>query len=100
MVVTVFRCRLRPGAEEEYAQWLGRMSALAGTMAGHVAHKGFVAPDGERVAIVEFDSEEAQNVWARNAEHIEAKKKGRAEFYLEYRVQVCSQQYERKFSKP
>lgn len=90
MVVTVFRSRLKPGAQAEYAQWAGKMSALAKTMPGYVSHKGFVAEDGERVTIVEFESADALQAWSRHPEHVEAKRKGRADFYLDYRVQVCT----------
>jgi heme-degrading monooxygenase HmoA len=90
MIVTVFRSRVDPAAQEEYARWAKRMSELAVNMPGYVSHKGFTAPDGERVTIVEFESEEAQRAWAVHPEHVEAKKKGRADFYLEYRVQVCN----------
>ena len=89
MIVTVFRSRVNPEAQEEYARWAKRMSELAAKMPGYVSHKGFTAPDGERVTIVEFESEEGQRAWAMHPEHLEAKKKGRAGFYLEYRVQVC-----------
>jgi len=88
-IVTVFRSRVKPEAQQEYAQWAARISALARTMPGYVSHKGFVAEDGERVTIVEFASEETHRAWATHAEHMEAKKKGRASFYTEYRVQVC-----------
>ena len=99
MVVTVFRSRLKPSALPEYMQWAGRMSALAKTMPGYISHKGFVADDGERVTIVEFESEEAQRAWSAHAEHIEAKKKGRQDFYVEYKVQVCVLQKESAFPK-
>ncbi len=97
MIVTIFRSRLRPEAQEEYQQWAGRMSALARQMPGYVSHKGFVADDGERVTIVEFESEEAHRAWSAHPEHVEAKQKGRRDFYLEYRIQVCQVQRERAF---
>jgi heme-degrading monooxygenase HmoA len=74
------------------------MAALAKTMPGYISHKGFVAEDGERVTIVEFADEESQRVWATNLEHVEAKKKGRIDFYLEYKLQVCSVQRETAFT--
>jgi heme-degrading monooxygenase HmoA len=89
MILTVFRSRVIPEAQDEYARWAARMSELAQTMPGYVSHKGFTAPDGERVTIVEFESAETQRAWAVHPEHVEAKKKGRTAFYLEYRVQVC-----------
>ena len=94
MLITVFRSRVKPDAQEEYARWAARMSELARSMPGYVSHKGFVADDGERVTIVEFESEETQRAWAVHPEHVEAKQKGRRDFYLEYRVQVCAVQRE------
>jgi heme-degrading monooxygenase HmoA len=99
MIVTVFRSRLKPEAQQEYTQWANRMSELAKTMPGYISHKGFVAEDGERVTIVEFESEETQRAWSLNAEHAEAKKKGRRDFYSEYRLQVCSVQRDMVFPK-
>jgi heme-degrading monooxygenase HmoA len=90
MVLTVFRNRLRPENVGEYQAWIQRMSALAKTMPGYISHKAFTAEDGERVTIVEFESEEAQRGWATHLEHIDAQRKGRSDFYSEYRLQVCN----------
>jgi heme-degrading monooxygenase HmoA len=63
MVITVFRARVRPELQEEYVAWVARMRELASEMPGFISHKGFRADDGERVSIVEFESEEAQRAW-------------------------------------
>ena len=89
MIVTVFRSRVKPEVLQEYVQWAGRMSDLARKMPGYISHKGFAADDGERVTIVEFESEEAQRAWATHPDHLEAQRKGRKDFYSEFRVQVC-----------
>jgi heme-degrading monooxygenase HmoA len=89
MVVTVFRSRLRPEAQAEYLQWAPRMGELARRMPGYVSHKVFVAEDGERCTIVEFETEEAQRAWRMHPEHAQAQNKGRQEFYSEYRLQIC-----------
>jgi len=99
MIITVFRSRVKPEAEEEYTRWAARMSELARQIPGYISHKGFIADDGERVTIVEFESEEAQRVWSLHPEHVEAKKKGRSSFYLEYRIQICSVQRDNAFPK-
>jgi heme-degrading monooxygenase HmoA len=90
MIVTIFRSRLVPEATEEYPLVAERMSELALSIPGHVSHKTFTAEDGERVTIVEFATREAQQAWATHPDHIAAQKKGRTEFYSEYRLQVCS----------
>jgi heme-degrading monooxygenase HmoA len=91
MIVAIFRNRLRPEVEQEYGIWANRMSELAAAMPGYISHKGFIAQDGERVTLIEFESEEAMREWGRHSEHVQAKKKGRADFYSEYRVQICMQ---------
>jgi heme-degrading monooxygenase HmoA len=100
MFVTVFRSRLKADAEPEYVEWAARMSRLAMTIPGYVSHKGFVAPDGERVTIVEFATEEAQRAWGRHPDHVAAQKKGRKDFYAEYRLQVCRVERESVFPAP
>jgi len=90
MVLTVFRCRLREEARAEYMALASRMAALAETMPGFRSRKTFVAEDGERLVLVEFEDEESQRNWSLNAQHVAAKKKGREEFYSDYILQVCS----------
>jgi heme-degrading monooxygenase HmoA len=89
MIVTVFRSRLNAQSQDAYQQTALRMSALAKGVPGYVSHKGFTADDGERVTIVEFESEEGLRAWATHPEHVQAKKIGRSLFFTEYRVQVC-----------
>ena len=98
-IVTVFRSRVRADAQEEYGRLAAHISELASKMPGHISHKGFAAEDGERVTIVEFASEEAHRAWAVHAEHVAAKKKGRASFYAEFKIQVCAVQRESEFRR-
>lgn len=90
MILTVFRSRLREGNQSAYAEVAAQMDALARTMPGYIAHKGFVAEDGERLTLVEFADEESQRNWSANLYHAAAKKLGRSTFYYEYKLQVCS----------
>jgi heme-degrading monooxygenase HmoA len=90
MIVTVFRSRVKPELMKEYVEWAARMNELAKTMPGYVSHKGFTAEDGERCTIVEFASEEAHRAWAEHPAHREAQKLGRAQFYSEYSIHICT----------
>jgi heme-degrading monooxygenase HmoA len=90
VVVTIFRSRLRDDAGPEYGVWAERMEALAATMPGFVSFKTFRAEDGERVSIVEFESEKAAADWGRHPEHVEAQKLGRASFYEEFEIMTCA----------
>ena len=97
MMVVVFRSRLRPSVQEEYGPVAARMSELAATMPGHLAHKTFVAEDGERVTLVEFESTETMQAWRMHPEHVEAQRKGRRSFYSEFRLVVCEALRETNF---
>ncbi len=99
MPLTVFRSRLRSDAHDEYAEWAARMSALARSMPGYVSQKTFTAEDGERVTLVEFESEETHRDWARHPEHREAQRKGRDAFYQAYRIQICEVVRESSFAR-
>lgn len=89
-VVTVFRNRLRPENVAAYTEAADRIYALAATVPGLVDVKGFTADDGERVTLVTFADEATHDTWRRQADHVVAQGRGRAEFYSEYSLQVCS----------
>ena len=99
MIVTVFRSRLMPGLRDDYVALVNRMVELAATMPGYISHKGFFADDGERVTIVEFESEEAQRAWRMQPEHRDAQRKAREIYYSSYSVQVCEVKRESKFER-
>jgi len=95
-IVTVFRSRLRPD-HEGYESTADDMEAAARAMPGFVDFKTFVADDGERVSLVTFASREAHDAWRDDARHGAAQRRGRAEWYAAYRIQVCELVDERSF---
>jgi heme-degrading monooxygenase HmoA len=100
MILTVFRSRLKADVTAEYIELAGRISALAETMPGFRSRKAYVSDDGEKLTLVEFEDEESQINWSKNAEHLAAKQIGRQRFYSEYRIQVCSVVRESHFKSP
>jgi heme-degrading monooxygenase HmoA len=90
VIVTVFRARLREGIDFEALAAIGaRMAELAPTMPGFVSYKDFTSEDGEGVTLVEFDTLENQLAWRMHPEHQIAMKRGREEFFSEFRITVC-----------
>jgi heme-degrading monooxygenase HmoA len=89
VIITLFRSRLRPEHEKEYAEWAARMHDIAVKTPGFISIKTFSAEDGERVSIVEFESEETMRGWREQPDHRQAQELGRKLFYSEYRIQVC-----------
>src|SRR3954470_5274599 len=99
MVITIFRSRLRPENQEQYSQSAGQIHDLAVKMPGFISIKTFSAEDGERVSLVEFESEEAVRHWREQADHRQAQELGRKLFYSEYRIQVCQPLRDYSFPK-
>jgi heme-degrading monooxygenase HmoA len=100
VVITLFRNRLRPEARAEYEVWAERMARLAATMPGFVSLKTFGADDGERISVVEFESESTHGAWRDHPEHREAQRLGRERFYAEYAIQVCKPVRRYDFKRP
>lgn len=99
-VVTIFRSRLRAGAEPEYQPLARRMEAIARTMPGFVDFKTFSSADGERVSVVVFSDAGSHAAWRDHPEHREAQRAGRDRLYSSYHIAVCTLATERRFSSP
>jgi len=97
MPVVIFRSRLRPEAAGEFRKLLPRMLDLARSIPGFVSYKAFAADDGERVSIIEFETDEALRAWREHPEHRKAQAAGRDRFYAEYDIKVCEPLRERVF---
>ncbi len=87
----MFRARLRSGVDPEYGQHAERMWRLASSHPGYVSSTDFVAEDGERLALIEWDSPESLAVWRDNLDHLAAQNSGRTQYYARYSLQVCSE---------
>ncbi|HEX4453478.1 MAG TPA: nuclear transport factor 2 family protein [Kofleriaceae bacterium] len=85
----VFRSRLRDGIADAYNPDAERMFGLAVAMPGFVAAKDFAAEDGERCAVIEFDSAAHLAAWRDHGEHVTTQQVGRDRYYSEYRLSVC-----------
>jgi heme-degrading monooxygenase HmoA len=90
MLIGVFRSRLRAEHRAAYEATAERMDALVRTMPGYLWHKTFAAGDGERVTLFGFESLAQLEAWRDHPEHREAQRRGRAEFYAEYSLHVCT----------
>lgn len=96
-VVTIFRNRLRDGAQEEYSALSPHISDLASQMSGFIDAKTFVAADGERVTVVTFADQASHDAWRDHPEHRAAQQRGMNEFYSEYSIQVGTVTYSNHF---
>lgn len=97
MILTIFRSRLRPEHQDEYARVAARIHELGTRMPGFVSIKPFTADDGERVSIVAFESQETHDAWRDHPEHRLAQQLGRERFYGEFSIEVCQVVRESRF---
>jgi heme-degrading monooxygenase HmoA len=100
MMVAVFRAERTPeGVGEDYSRWFTRMTEIACNMPGYISHKAYIAEDGQRLTLFEWESAETLQAWSTHPEHLEAKRTGRTTFYAKYHAQICEVVSESKFER-
>ena len=101
MYLTVFRNRKRADMDlAAYQADNARMEELARNQPGFISIKGFVADDGEVVAISEWESEEAARAWGSHPEHAQVQARGRSNYYDAYTLYSCSDVRVRSYERP
>lgn len=85
MRTVVFRTYLRQENLEEYYPTTKKLQEIAVSVPGFIDYKTFVAPDGEEITIVEFESEETLKAWRDHPEHLAARKIS-GQFFTDYRI--------------
>ena len=98
-VLTVFRNRLAADAADEYGVLSPHILQLARSMPGFVDAKTFTAADGERVTVVTFADRASHEAWRDHPEHRAAQRRGIAEFYDEYSIQVADVTHHHRFTR-
>ncbi len=90
MVLVVFRSRYKEGADLEAHEALSlEMHELVRAQDGFLSIETFDAPDGTRVSLVYFATDEAATAWRGHPAHREAQRRGRDEFYSWYSVHTA-----------
>lgn len=90
MILILFRSRLAPEADDEYATILADMNRLAQGAPGFVDVKSFKAEDGERLTVVRWHNEETLTAWRENVQHLAAQRMGREKWYANYELEVAT----------
>jgi heme-degrading monooxygenase HmoA len=94
----VFRSRLLPGVDlEQYGARAEAMLELARTMPGFVSSRDYAADDGERLALIEFESREHLAAWRDHPEHRLVQREGQVRWYREYKLSICRVVRESRF---
>ena len=99
MVVVVFRSRIRSENAAEFNALAEELKPVAESMPGFISYKVFVADDGERCSIIEFETAEQLRAWRELGEHAAAQKLGRERFYESYSLQIGEPARESRFDR-
>jgi len=87
---------LRTAGDNGYGAMADRMEELAGQQPGFLGIES--ARDGLGITVSYWESLEAIAAWKRNAEHQEAQRRGRTEWYSGFALRVCK--VERAYGMP
>jgi heme-degrading monooxygenase HmoA len=99
LAIVLFRSRLAPDLPETYGARALEMLELARRMPGFRSFKQFIADDGERLALIEFDTQAQLRAWGEHPEHRKAQREGRERYYAAYHLQVCELARESRFDR-
>jgi len=89
MVIVLFRSKLTDQAGDDYKVMAEEMLSRAEAMPGFVDFKSFAAPDGERISVIHWESQEMMRGWSDDVRHIVAQRTGREKWYEYFRVEVA-----------
>jgi len=85
MVIVLIRTRVRPDCDPKQVETLeAQMAELVQRVPGFIA-----AESAGDVGIIRFESLAALRAWRDHPEHVVAQRRGRAELYASYSVEIC-----------
>ena len=89
MYAVIFSARRASAGDDGYDDAAARMAALSREMPGFIDMEHARGPDGFGITVCYWESEDAIAAWRRQAEHLEAQRRGAAEWYEEYSVRIA-----------
>lgn len=96
-VAVIFSLQHTGRAAADYAMTAEAMEALAATQPGYLGIESARGADGFGITVSYWATEDDARAWKRVAEHAEAQRRGRSEWYAHYDVRVAT--VTRQYSK-
>ena len=85
----IFRSKRQDANHELYYQHDGKLEEKIKSLPGYINHFGIRHPETRAgVTVAYFDSLDAIDSWRKNAEHMDAKKLAKSDFYENYSVEI------------
>lgn len=86
------------GDRAAYSVMAARMKELAASMPGFLGMESVRGDDGFGITVSYWATEEAIRAWQQHAEHLQAQRLGREEWYGRYELRIA--RVERAYGKP
>jgi len=87
----------RTEINDDYAGMAERMAELAAQQQGYLGHES--ARDELGITVSYWSNLESIKNWKKNAEHLMAQQKGKAEWYKHYKTRICLVERDYEFEK-
>lgn len=86
----IFPSQRPPGDPDDgYAAMAARMVELARQQDGYLGHESVRDAEGRGVTISYWRDEDAIRAWRQHREHVEARRRGRDQWYADWAIRVC-----------
>ncbi len=85
----IFTSQRTPEGGDSYGAMGARMLELARSQSGYVGVETVRGGDGFGITVSYWESEESIRHWKANAEHQEAQRRGREEWYADFALRIC-----------
>ncbi|QND47308.1 antibiotic biosynthesis monooxygenase [Rhizobium lusitanum] len=89
----------RTKTDNGYAEAAERMEELIATMPGYLGAESVRGADGFGITVAYFDTEENILAWRNQAEHADARRRGREEWYSHFEVRIAKVERAYGFSR-
>jgi len=93
----IFTSKRRPRDDHEYDQTAGRMETLAASIPGHLGIESVRDANGIAITVSYWESEDSIAAWRDHPEHLDAKSRGRGDWYEWYELRVARVDRARSF---
>ena len=85
----VFTSQRREGDGDGYGRTADRMVELAAQQPGYLGAESVRNAEGEGITVSYWTDEAAAAAWKRNAEHLQAQRLGRSQWYGRYELRIA-----------
>jgi len=99
-VAVIFSSQRTAGSDAEYAATADRMVELAMSMPGYLGVESVRGADGFGITVSYWKDEESVRNWQQHAEHLEAQRRGREQWYSRFELRVCRVERAYGFTRP